>query len=425
MPRAQQLPAAFGVSGSGPQHHRAPTTCSTYTSTRHRRILGPFPLWFLAAIVVVNAACGGVSNGRNAGGRALAGGSDRRAVLVSTEPVVTVPNTIDDTGATDVTNALQSFIDQVDNGSDVQFQHDGSYRVEGTLFVTDKTLTFDGEGSTFFATTRGTLERSLWWVSSGGGLIFRNLTVRGANPYNGLSNKAYNPALAKQHGFRIEGVDGIELDHVTVTNVYGDFVYVARYAGIPSTDVWIHNSTFVSSGRQGISLIATDGVIIEHNSFSEIRRGTIDLEPDGPNQSDTNIFVLNNSVGSGRLLFIASHGKGPVDGIVVSGNRLHGHSLTVDDVPPTGERRENWIVTNNTSDTISDQRPIRFVDTDGLLVSGNTQPVPAAVPSVELDNDCGAQITGNAFGSTKVLQQGKTCSAVLTVPQEPVIPGRP
>jgi len=345
-------------------------------------------------------------------------------MLLSTQPVVTVPTSIDDTGATDVTNALQTFIDQTDNGTEIRFQRDASYRVEGTLFVTDKTLTFDGEGSTFFATTRGTLERSLWWISSGGGIIFRNLTVRGANPYNGLSDKAYNPALAKQHGFRIEGVNGIELDHVTVTNVYGDFVYVARYATIPSTNVWIHDSTFISSGRQGISLIATDGVIIERNSFSEIRRGTIDLEPDGPNQSATNIFVLNNVIGSGRLLFVASHGKGPVDGIVISGNRLHGHALTIDDVPPIGERRANWIITNNTSDTPSSQRPIRFVNTDGLLVTGNTQRVPATVASVELDNDCGAQISKNVFGTTKMIQQGPTCSATLTVPQEPAIPGR-
>ena len=346
-------------------------------------------------------------------------------MLVSTQPVVSVPTTIDDTGTTDVTNTLQSFIDQTDNGTEIQFQRDASYRVEGTLFVTDKTLTFDGEGSTFFATTRGTLERSLWWISGGGGIIFRNLTVHGANPYNGLADKAYNPALAKQHGFRIEGVDGIELDHVTVTDVYGDFVYIARYADIPSTNVWIHDSTFISSGRQGISLIATDDVIIERNTFSAIRRGTIDLEPNGPNQSATNIFVLNNLVGSGRLLFVASHGKGPVDGIVISGNRLHGHALTIDDVPPKGERRANWIITNNTSDTTSNQRPIRFINTDGLLVTGNRQRVPATVASVELDDDCGAQISQNVFGTTKMIQQGPTCTATLMVPQEPIIPGRP
>jgi hypothetical protein len=398
MPRAQQLPAAFGVNGSTPQPEGASPTIN---SARRRRLRPCRRLWVLGAAVVFVAACGGASNSNGANALGTPPERDTHAMLLSTQPVATVPTTIDDTGATDVTSALQSFIDQTDNGTDIRFQRDASYRIEGTLFVTNKTLTFDGEGSTFFATTRGTLERSLWWISSGGGIIFRNLTVRGANPYNGLSDKAYNPALAKQHGFRIEGVDGIELDHVTVTNVYGDFVYIARYAVIPSTNVWIHDSTFISSGRQGISLIATEGVIIERNRFSEIRRGTIDLEPNGPNQNATNIFVLNNLIGSGRLLFVASHGKGPVDGIVISGNRLHGHALTIDDVPPKGQRRANWIITNNTSDTTSGQRPIRFVNTDGLLVTGNTQRVPATVASVELDNDCGAQISKNILGQRK------------------------
>jgi len=193
MPRAQQLPAAFGVSGSTSRHDCARTPI---VSARSLGIRGRRWLWFLTAMVVLNAACGGASNGDRVEANRTFADSGRSALLVSTQPVVTVPTTIDDTGTTDVTDALQSFIDQTDNGTEVRFQRDASYRVEGTLFVTNKTLTFDGEGSTFFATTPGTLERALWWISGGGGIIFRNLTVRGANPYNGLSDKAYNPALA-------------------------------------------------------------------------------------------------------------------------------------------------------------------------------------------------------------------------------------
>ena len=381
--------------------------------------------WLSVAILVSSAAYSGASLGGDAGGPgASARGPGAHAVLVSTQPVVPVPASIDSTGKTDVTNALQSFIDNADNGDLVRFHHNGHYRVEGTLFVTDKTLTFDGQNATIFATTRGTLERSQWWITGGGGIVFRNLIVRGANPFAGTSDKAYDPRYEKQHGFRIEGVDGIELSHVTVTDVYGDFVYVARYVDTPSTNVWIHDSTFTRNGRQGISLIAADGVIIERNNFSETRRGTIDLEPNGPNQVDSNIFILNNTIGTGRLFFIASHGKGPVSNIVVSGNQLHKHSMTIDVVPIPNQRRANWIVTNNTSDTSSNTRPIRFMYTDGLLVSGNTQPVAGKVAPVELDYVCGAQITNNVFGAGKVLKTGPTCNATLVVPKQPAIPGR-
>jgi len=342
------------------------------------------------------------------------------------QPVVFVPANIDFTGKTDVTNALQSFIDNVDNGVNVQFHKNGKYRVNGTLFVTNKmSITFDGQNATIFAKTPGSLERSQWWITGGGGLIFRHFAVRGANPHAGLADNAYDPTREKQHGFRIEGVDGIELDHVTVTDVYGDFVYVGRFVADPSTNVWVHDSTFSRNGRQGLSLVAAVGVIIERNSFSDTRRGTIDLEPNGPNQSVSDAFILNNTIGAGRLLFLASHGKGPVTDIVVSGNHLHKHPMTIDVVPLANQRRKNWIVQNNTSDTVSNLRPIRFVNTDGVLVSGNVQPVAGKQPPVELDNVCGAQITGNTFGLGKVLRKGPTCNAVLVVPKEPAIPGRP
>ena len=371
----------------------------------------------IAALVTSVAFAGGAKD-------VAAGRGKRRAVLTSTQPVLYVPGWIDYTGTTDVTKALQNFVNQVPNGRLLLFHKNGRYRVEGTIFVTDKTLTFEGQNATIFATSRGSLERSQWWISGGGGIVFRHLTVRGANPDAGLGDDAYNPKYEKQHGFRIEGVQGIELDHVTVTDVYGDFVYIARdLSWIPSTDVWIHDSTFRRNGRQGISVIAAQNVVIEHNTFSDTRRGTIDLEPNGPNQSDSDIFVLNNSVGSGRLMFVAAHGKGPVDDVVISGNQLHKHTMTIDDLPPKGQRRSNWIVTDNTSDTTAHYRPIRFIDTDGILVTGNTQPVSDEQPGVELTDACGARISANDFGTGKVRAYGPTCSAPLQVPTEPVIFG--
>jgi hypothetical protein len=375
-------------------------------------------------MLLLGAACSTAATGGPTGG-ATAPAPSTHAVLTA-QPIVFVPSTIDFTGKTNVTDALQSFLDNLNDGVLVRFHKNGRYRVEGTLFVTNKTgITFDGQNATIYATTRGTLERSQWWITGGGGLIFRNFIVKGANPFAGTSDKAYNPALEKQHGFRIEGVDGIELGHDTVTDVYGDFVYVARYVNDPATNVWIHDCNFARNGRQGISLIAADGVIIERNKFTDTRRGTIDLEPNGPNQTVSNVFILNNTIGVGRLFFIASHGKGPVNNIVVSGNRLHQHVLSIDVVPLPNQRRSNWIVTSNVSDTISNQRPIRFMEVDGLRVTGNTQPVAGKLPGVELDNDCGAQVSGNVFGAgAPVLQKGPTCTAVLTVPTPPLISGR-
>jgi hypothetical protein len=347
-----------------------------------------------------------------------------RAVLVS-QPVVLVPATIDYTGTKDVTDLLQSFIDGLDDGVLVRFHHNGRYRVEGTLFVTNKTLTVDGQGATIFATTPGTLERSQWWITGGEDIVFRNIKVDGANPFAGVGDRAYNLKREKQHGFRIEGVDGIELDHVTVTDTYGDFVYVARFVQDTTTNVWIHDSTFRRNGRQGISLVAATGVIIERNYFSDTRRATVDLEPNGPGQLVSQVFIINNTIGRGRLMFIASHGRGPVNDIVISGNQLHHHIMSTDVMSSPGQRRKNWIFTKNTSDTVSHNRTIRFIVVDGVLVSGNKQPISGSAEGVDLIYVCGGKVVNNIFGAGKqVVRTGPTCSATLVVPTEPIIPGR-
>ncbi len=376
-------------------------------------------------MLVSSAAYAGAANDAGARhGARLPRGSVGHAVLVS-QPVVYVPSSIDYTGQKDVTDALQSFIDNLDDGLLVRFHRGGRYRVEGTLFVTNKSLTFDGQNATIFATTPGTLERSQWWITGGERIIFRNIIVDGANPHAGMGDNAYNKAREKQHGFRIEGVAGIELDHVKVTDTYGDFVYVARFVQDTTTNVWIHDSTFKRNGRQGIALVAATGVIIERNTFSETRRSTIDLEPNGPAQLVSTVFVLNNTVSRGRLLFIASHGSGPVNDIVISGNRLPKHVMSIDVMAPSGQRRKNWIVTNNTSDTVSYGRPIRFIAVDGVLVTGNRQPISGPAEGVRLSNVCGGKVVNNVFGSGKqVVRYGPTCSAVLVVPTEPAIPGR-
>ena len=54
--------------------------------------------------------------------------------------VVTAPTSIDATGATDVTAALQSFLDSTPDGSTVLLQPAGRYRIEGSLHWSADTI---------------------------------------------------------------------------------------------------------------------------------------------------------------------------------------------------------------------------------------------------------------------------------------------
>jgi hypothetical protein len=311
------------------------------------------------------------------------------------------------------------------------FRKRARYRIEGTLTLRNRRgLTINGNGATFFATTRGRREgrreRSQFLVLRGKRIVFRNLHIRGANKNAGTADEAYIERLEAQHGISFEGVVGAEVDHVQVNNVYGDFVYIGRTKRRrPSSDVWIHDSRFSGNGRTGIGVVGASNVIIERNHIDQTRRSTFDLEPGTRSARVTNVFILNNTVGEGRLLFVASHGGGAVSDVVISGNRLVGHAMSID--AGSGEpspRRSNWVVVNNTSDTPVHRQPMTFFRIDGVAVHGNRQEVEGDTPAVVLIDVCGAEVSGNQFTSTRIRHTTPVCDAPLVVPKPPAIMGR-
>ena len=136
------------------------------------------------------------------------------------------------------------------------------------------------------------------------------------------------------------------------------------------------------------------------------------------------MFVLNNTVGNGRLLFVASHGQGEVDDVVISGNQLNGHPLSIDVVSSPNRRRKNWIVTENTSTLTARSRPLRFSAIDGLVLRGNHQIVAGGAQGALLSDVCGAEVSGNEFGGGVVNTSGASCDAKVTMPLPPVFAGR-
>ena len=319
-------------------------------------------------------------------------------------PVRVVPKSIDATGKSDVTVALGRFLNSLGEGDTVQLARRGRYRVDGTVVVRDRRgLTIDGNGATLVPGTEGDRERSQLTVHGGSDVIIRNLVVRGANRHGGLGEQAYRADREAQHGINIEGVQRVELDRVTVLDVYGDFVYIGRGApGTFSEDVWIHDSVFARNGRQGIAVSSGRNIVIERNSIGTTRRATFDLEPNSPSGGVENVHILNNRIGPGRLLFVAAHGAGPVNDVVVSGNVLHGRPLGIDVKPPGSVHRKGFFIINNRSDTPAQRGPMRFIRVDSLVVRNNRQAVPRrGEVGVETRDVCGMLITGNNFGPAR------------------------
>jgi hypothetical protein len=306
---------------------------------------------------------------------------------VDQERTVFVPSAIDPTGSVDVTDALTQFFATVPDSTTICFPANARYRVEGTLLLQNRHgLTFDGYGATIFAATDGSdvspplslkrhwpQGRRHWLFESGSGIVIRNLNVEGSNPNAGVGDLAYREDRAFQHGFAFHGVQGVELDHVSVRRVYGDFVYLGAEGGTWTSNVRIHDSHFEANGRQGIAVTGGRDILIEHNYIGQVRRSSIDLEPHSQNGGAENIVIRENDFGPGHLLFLASAGIGSnVGQVTIESNRLE-MPMSVVVSPPPGYRRGPFSIIDNVS-VARLGAPValmRFSRIDGLTVRGN------------------------------------------------------
>jgi hypothetical protein len=345
--------------------------------------------------------------------------------------VVSGAGAIDATGATDVTADLQALIDRTPDGGVVELERDGDYRVDGTLVVDERhELRIEGNGARIFATTTGDFSRSHLRITGGSDLIVRDIEIEGANPHAGLDDRGYVPELEGQHGIRVEGVTDLELVGVHVHATYGDLVLVSRHEEDRrwSERVWIHDSTFERSGRQGITVGAGRDIVIERNRLTDMRRATVDLEPTAKSWGADNVHILDNQVGPGRLLFVAAAGDGPVNRVVIARNTLRGRPLTFYMFAEDGARRQRAWVVDNTSDAPITAPPLRFTRVDGVVVHGNRQPIDEAGVFVRSTDSCDVSISANDTAPGARLLEGRTreCNFILPVepPSPPPVAGR-
>jgi hypothetical protein len=335
---------------------------------------------------------------------------------------VPLPAGIDATGVTDVSDQLNAFFAALPNQRTVVFGAGATYRIEKPVLIKDKTdLVIDGNGARTITTSRGDRTRQHWRLLRGERIIIRDLTVVGANPNAGVAEGAYVLELEAQHGFNIAGTRGLELDRVTVSDVYGDFIYLGfdSTSGRWSEDIRIHHSTLTRNGRQGIAFTGSRRVRIDHNTISEVRRATFDLEPNGGATGVEKVLIEDNLIGRGRLNFISAVGAGPVNEITVRNNTLRGRAMN--STIGTTTRRRAWAIVGNTTDTAFGTPTGAVIGVrrvDGLLITGNTQRVQAgrSMYLVTTSDVCGVAVTGNVVvNASGQLKSTLACSVTRPI----------
>ena len=303
-----------------------------------------------------------------------------------------VPASIDATGSSDASAALNAFIATVPDGSTIVFKTGGIYRLDQSILLAGRhNLVFEGNGATLRANATGTAALgSPFRLNPGNAYItIRDFTITGNNPN---TTTLYTAGQEDQMGVLIYGSTNIEVAHNTISHTWGDGVYIGPNVSThaSSDSIWVHDNAFSSIGRSGIAVVAGSHVTVERNSFDRVGLHVFNVEPDYAWEVNTFDTFRDNTVGSYGLstryvgfLFAANGAAGStVHDVTVSGNTVSGNPHEGYDGSPRGlntyvttARQQNIAFTNNTSTMAAAGPVLYFANVDGVTVTGNTQPL--------------------------------------------------
>lgn len=333
----------------------------------------------------------------------------------------------------DVTNQLQNWVNSVPDNSTLVFPANACYRIDNRVTIANRhDLTFEGNNTTFKAFTDGSelcsatnpdcsamRTRCQWVITGGSNITMRDMIVRGANPNAGLSDAAYDANREAQNAYTVgAGANGVLLDHVQAYDVYGDFVYLA---GRPN-NVTVRNSTFARDGRQGWTVASATNVLFDHNSVTDTRRSTIDMEPNIGSDPISNVTFSNNDFGPGRFAVLSNNGGAPnqIDGVSFLFNHLHNRPLNIW-AGSDARIGKNYKVIGNTVDgdpsnsevSQSGYGALQFYRINGVEARDNVFGVQPArdIHCVGITSTQNVAVTGNkCTNATGSLAQGDTNS---------------
>lgn len=306
--------------------------------------------------------------------------------------------------------AIQAWLDSVPDGAVARFPADRCFRTEVPLIVLDRhELTIDGSGSSIEAFTDGCDDQSDDGIAFNDCRIGpphpvvrhewpylnsrvhlegnRNVLVRNLRVDGGFDVTGTITPMEGNHGFRVgAGNVGTILDGVRADRVEGDYVYIQG-----ANDTTVQRSTFGAdhgslsgNGRQGVGLTRGTGVYLRGNSFSNVTRSHIDIEPNYTTDVIRDVYVDGNTFNGPRgTAWFSNANDSITENVHFRWNRLVGLHLSAqilnsplpDPADPSSYHRRNYQFIGNTSDTPG-ANPLgmllRVQGIDGVLIQGNS-----------------------------------------------------
>jgi hypothetical protein len=228
--------------------------------------------------------------------------------------VYKVPKSIRSDCSVPVEKNVMAWLATVPDGGTVQFGAGRCYGQDGTITLTNRRgLVIDGQGSEFRALTVGGSHRANWQFVGGSNLVVRNMAIRGSNPQG-----VYDHNVEWQHGYSVEGVQGMTFSNVQARETWGDGVYLWRGISSPACgddassarNVLISGARLERIGRQGVAVVDAEQVTLRDSTIGPVAWANVDLETDDDCEIARHVIVQNNSFGSNGWGVIVNGGFG-------------------------------------------------------------------------------------------------------------------
>ena len=241
--------------------------------------------------------------------------------------VYDVPADIPGDCAAPVDDEITAWLATVPDGNTARFAPGACYGQDGTIEVPGRTdLVIDGQGSEFRALTPGDSHRANWRFTGGSNLTVRNMAVRGTNP-----DGTYTPGFEWQHGFAVEGVQGIALTNLEARETWGDGVDLDHGSFSPvcgddassARNVVIEDATLERIGRQGVAVVDAENVTVRDSVIGPVALANVDLETDDDCALARHITISGNQFGAHTWGVVDSVGFGAdpqVGDVIVTDN---------------------------------------------------------------------------------------------------------
>jgi hypothetical protein len=322
--------------------------------------------------------------------------------VASSTRVYTVPAAVDGSCKTDVTSQILSWLGSVPDGSTVAFASGACYRIEGTLTLSDRALTIEGNGATLRSFDRPDDQRAIWriWNSD---VVIRNLLIVGSYDKGGV----FNASIEHSHGIDLRGTHAV-IEGVSVSDMGGDCVYFGL--GATRSSGTVRGGSCEGIGRNAVSVTSGNNILVEGVSATRIGYTVFDVEPNsGPGFGASDVVFNANRIGTYYLYAWSLVGNAPIDTQTFTNNRVSAEGLRVASLYPTYRPRDVTIA-DNASDSKQGPPAMELRGVDNLQVTGNTVPMTNGTMAT-VDESCEVEVTGNTYtgGSSEVAITNPAC----------------